>query len=45
MKLKCPELFKCPYPSENGNVFDLQAQYMLPNRDQYGRRIYIIRMG
>nr|XP_022914621.1 alpha-tocopherol transfer protein-like [Onthophagus taurus] len=44
MKLKCPELFRCPLPSECENVFDLQAQFMLPNRDQLGRRIYIIRV-
>lgn len=45
MKLKCPELFGCPLPSENGKVFELQAQNMLQQRDQLGRRVYIIRVG
>ncbi|RZC38378.1 alpha-tocopherol transfer protein-like [Asbolus verrucosus] len=44
MKLKCPELFSCPAPSECSKVFDLQAQNMLQERDQLGRRVYIIRM-
>lgn len=45
MKLKCPELFACPLPSENAKVFELQAQNMLQQRDKLGRRIYIIRLG
>lgn len=45
MKLKCPELFGCPLPSNNTKVFELQAQNMLPKRDQLGRRVYIIRVG
>lgn len=45
MKLKCPELFQCSLPSENNTVFDLQAQNMLAERDQYGRRVYVIRLG
>lgn len=45
MKLKCPELFGCPLPSECNNVFQLQAQNMLLSRDQLGRRVYIIRVG
>ncbi|KAK9878609.1 hypothetical protein WA026_022870 [Henosepilachna vigintioctopunctata] len=44
MKLKCPELFGYSLPSEYEHVFDLQAQNMLPDRDQEGRRIYIIRV-
>ncbi|CAH1367978.1 hypothetical protein MTP99_009372 [Tenebrio molitor] len=44
MKLKCPELFSCPIPSECSKVFNLQAQKMLQDRDQLGRRVYIIRM-
>lgn len=45
MKLQCPELFKCPLPSENLTVLELQAHYLLPNRDTLGRRIFIIRLG
>lgn len=45
MKLKYPELFSCPLPSQNGKVFELQAQNMLQQRDQFGRRIYVIRVG
>lgn len=45
MKLKCPELFKCPLPSEISKVLEFQAQNMLLNRDQFGRRVYIIRVG
>lgn len=45
MKLKCPELFRCPLPSDEEKVFDLQAQNMLLQRDQSGRRIYVIRVG
>lgn len=45
MKLKCPELFMCPLPSEHSKVFDLQAQHMLPQRDQLGRRVYVMRVG
>ncbi|GJQ82976.1 hypothetical protein Trydic_g15796 [Trypoxylus dichotomus] len=44
MKLKCPELFRCPLPSECEAVFQLQAQNMLSKRDQFGRRVYIIRV-
>ncbi|XP_066254794.1 alpha-tocopherol transfer protein-like [Euwallacea similis] len=44
MKLKCPELFSCPLPSECNKTFDLQAQCMLHNRDQWGRRVYVIRV-
>ncbi|XP_030766878.1 alpha-tocopherol transfer protein-like [Sitophilus oryzae] len=44
MKLKCPELFACPLPSECERTFELQAQYMLPSRDQWGRRVYIMRV-
>ncbi|KAF2884160.1 hypothetical protein ILUMI_22019 [Ignelater luminosus] len=44
MKLKCPELFKCPLPSEISKVLEFQAQNMLVNRDQFGRRVYIIRV-
>ncbi|KAJ8975851.1 hypothetical protein NQ317_017345, partial [Molorchus minor] len=44
MKIKCPELFGCPLPSECGNMFELQAQNMLQERDQLGRRVYIIRV-
>lgn len=45
MKLKCPELFSCPLPSDCNKVFELQAQNMLEQRDHFGRRVYIIRMG
>lgn len=45
MKLKCPDLFRCPLPSESESVFGLQAQNMLRSRDQFGRRVYIIRVG
>lgn len=45
MKLKCPELFACPLPSENCKVFELQAQNMLQQRDQLGRRVYVMRVG
>ncbi|XP_019757030.1 alpha-tocopherol transfer protein-like [Dendroctonus ponderosae] len=44
MKLKFPELFSCPLPSECGKTFDLQAQNMLQHRDRLGRRIYMIRV-
>ncbi|KAF5300274.1 hypothetical protein FQA39_LY11131 [Lamprigera yunnana] len=44
MKLKFPELFKCPLPSQITTILDFQAQNMLPNRDQFGRRVYIIRV-
>ncbi|KAL1513481.1 hypothetical protein ABEB36_002887 [Hypothenemus hampei] len=44
MKLKYPELFQCPLPSDCSKTFDLQAQCMLQHRDQWGRRIYIIRV-
>ncbi|XP_044266194.1 alpha-tocopherol transfer protein-like [Tribolium madens] len=44
MKLKYPELFSCPVPSECEKVFNLQAQNMLQDRDQLGRRVYVIRM-
>ncbi|XP_057662649.1 alpha-tocopherol transfer protein-like [Diorhabda carinulata] len=44
MKIKCPELFQCPLPSECGSMFELQAQTMLTQRDQLGRRVYIIRV-
>lgn len=45
MKLKFPELFSCPLPSECCKTFDLQAQNMLQHRDHLGRRIYMIRVG
>lgn len=44
MRLRCPELFRIPLPSENARVFELQAQWMLPERDQFGQRVYIIRV-
>ncbi|KAJ8965185.1 hypothetical protein NQ314_004328 [Rhamnusium bicolor] len=44
MRLKCPELFGCSLPSESGVMFELQAQNMLQQRDQLGRRVYIIRV-
>ncbi|CAH1999242.1 unnamed protein product [Acanthoscelides obtectus] len=44
MKLKCPELFDCPLPSECLDIFELQAQNMLPRRDKFGRRVYIIKI-
>lgn len=44
MKLKCPELFSCPMPSECSKIFDLQAQNMLLQRDQWGRRVYVLRV-
>ncbi|XP_076254963.1 alpha-tocopherol transfer protein-like [Rhynchophorus ferrugineus] len=44
MKLKCPELFACPLPSECSKTIELQAQNMLTHRDQWGRRVYIIRV-
>ncbi|XP_018563232.2 alpha-tocopherol transfer protein-like [Anoplophora glabripennis] len=44
MRLKCPELFSCPLPSECTTMFDLQAQNMLLQRDQFGRRVYIIKV-
>lgn len=43
MKLKFPELFRCPLPSELSRILNYQAQNMLINRDQFGRRVYIIR--
>ncbi|CAH1175807.1 unnamed protein product [Phaedon cochleariae] len=44
MKIKCPELFGCPLPSQSETMFQLQAQNMLSQRDQLGRRVYIIRV-
>ncbi|KAK5646338.1 hypothetical protein RI129_004802 [Pyrocoelia pectoralis] len=44
IKLKFPELFKCPLPSELSRILNYQAQNMLINRDQFGRRVYIIRV-
>lgn len=44
MKLKCPQLFQSALPSQIDNVFELQAQTMLENRDQFGRRVYVIRV-
>lgn len=45
MRLRCPELFCAAKPSENGKVFDLQAQCVLNDRDQFGQRVYVIRLG
>lgn len=44
MKMKCPELFICPLPSESLNVFNLQAQMVLEKRDAEFRRVYIIKI-
>nr|CAI5824974.1 unnamed protein product [Callosobruchus analis] len=44
MKLQCPELFDCPLPSQCTGVFELKAQNMLSDRDQFGRRVYIIKI-
>lgn len=45
MKLRCPELFCIVLPSENSRIYNLQAQWMLPDRDQFGQKVYIIRVG
>ncbi|KAG5883323.1 hypothetical protein JTB14_032524 [Gonioctena quinquepunctata] len=44
MKIRCPELFGCPLPSQCSHIFELQAQNMLPQRDQMARRVYVIRV-
>uniref|UniRef100_A0A1Y1LTY1 CRAL-TRIO domain-containing protein n=1 Tax=Photinus pyralis TaxID=7054 RepID=A0A1Y1LTY1_PHOPY len=44
MKIKYPELITCPLPSEVSRILNFQAQNMLVNRDQFGRRVYIIRV-
>nr|XP_023025585.1 alpha-tocopherol transfer protein-like [Leptinotarsa decemlineata] len=44
MKIRCPELFGCPLPSQCSHIFDLQAQNLLPQRDRLGRRIFMIRV-
>ncbi|KAF5281042.1 hypothetical protein FQR65_LT14892 [Abscondita terminalis] len=44
MKIRFPELFKCPLPSEISRILEFQAQHMLPSRDQFGRRVYILRV-
>jgi hypothetical protein len=45
MKLRCPELFKVPRPSEKRHILEMQAQNMLEDRDSNGRRVYIFRVG
>jgi hypothetical protein len=45
MKLRCPELFKVPRPSEKQHILEMQAQNMLEDRDGNGRRVYIFRVG
>jgi hypothetical protein len=45
MKLRCPELFRVPRPSEKQHILEMQAQNMLDERDSSGRRIYIFRVG
>ncbi|CAG2067270.1 unnamed protein product, partial [Timema podura] len=45
MKLRCPELFKIPRPSEKKYILEMQAQNMLEDRDGFGRRVYIFRVG
>ena len=45
MKLRCPELFKVPLPSEKQYILEMQAQNMLEDRDGNGRRVYIFRVG
>nr|CAD7455543.1 unnamed protein product [Timema tahoe] len=44
MKLRCPELFKIPRPSEKKYILEMQAQNMLEDRDGFGRRVYIFRV-
>ncbi|PSN38176.1 hypothetical protein C0J52_14560 [Blattella germanica] len=44
MKLRCPELFKVPRPSEKKHILEMQAQNMLEDRDSGGRRVYIFRV-
>ncbi|XP_021922038.1 clavesin-2-like isoform X1 [Zootermopsis nevadensis] len=44
MKLRCPELFKTPRPSEKQHILEMQAQNMLEDRDSNGRRVYIFRV-
>jgi hypothetical protein len=45
MKLRSPELFRVPRPSEKQHILELQAQNMLDERDSNGRRVYIFRVG
>jgi hypothetical protein len=45
MKLRCPELFRVPRPSEKQHILEMQAQNMLDERDGSGRRVYIFRVG
>jgi hypothetical protein len=45
MKLRCPELFRTPRPSEKLHILEMQAQNMLEDRDSNGRRVYIFRVG
>jgi hypothetical protein len=45
MKLRCPELFRVPRPSEKQHILEMQAQNMLDERDSSGRRVYIFRVG
>ncbi|XP_063239563.1 clavesin-2-like isoform X2 [Bacillus rossius redtenbacheri] len=44
MKLRCPELFKVPRPSEKMHILEMQAQNMLEDRDALGRRVYVFRV-
>ncbi|XP_046989790.1 clavesin-2-like [Schistocerca americana] len=44
MKLRCPELFRVPRPSEKRHILEMQVQNMLDDRDGYGRRVYIFRV-
>ncbi|XP_068084830.1 clavesin-2-like [Anabrus simplex] len=44
MKLRSPELFKVPRPSEKSYILEMQVQNMLEDRDSYGRRVYIFRV-
>lgn len=45
MKIRYPELYDCPLPSECNAVFSLQGQTVLHERDQLGRRVFIIKIG
>ncbi|GLH15559.1 Uncharacterized protein GBIM_19984 [Gryllus bimaculatus] len=44
MKLRCPELFRVPRPSEKSHILEMQVQNMLDERDSFGRRVYIFRV-
>lgn len=42
---KNPTLFNLPGPTKNKFFLETGSVFMLPNRDQYGREIYVFRIG